>query len=94
MAFVFVIADNYYNFNPQIIFLSLYRNTFVPSEHKQEYKTRITLLKTCFDGKTYILRIISAQLPTRTIPHHTGIGPDEWFYSMVVVLVGSCPGGE
>ena len=22
------------------------------------------------------------------------IGPDEWFYSVVVVLVGSCPGGE
>ena len=33
------------------------------------------------------------QLPTRTIPHRTGIGPDEWLYSVVVVLVGSCPGG-
>ena len=38
--------------------------------------------------------IVSGQLPTRTIPHRTGIGPDEWFYSVVVVLVGSCPGGE
>ena len=37
---------------------------------------------------------ISGQLPTRTIPHRTGIGPDEWFYSVVVVLVGSCPDGE
>ena len=27
-------------------------------------------------------------------PHCTGFGPDEWFYSVVVVLVGSCPGGE
>ena len=29
-----------------------------------------------------------------TIPHRTGFGPEEWFYSVVVVLVGSCPGGE
>ena len=28
------------------------------------------------------------------IPHHTGIGPDEWFYWLEVVLVGSCPSGE
>ena len=34
------------------------------------------------------------EMAPRTIPHHTGIGPDEWFYSVVVVLVGSCPGGE
>ena len=32
--------------------------------------------------------VVSGQLPTRTIPHRTGIGPDEWFYSVVVVLVG------
>ena len=37
---------------------------------------------------------ISGQLPRRTIPHRTGFGPDEWFYSVVVVLVGNCPGGE
>ena len=47
---------------------------------------------------------VSGQLPTRTIPHHVDIphvdsphvdiGPDEWFYSLVVVLVGSCPSGE
>ena len=45
---------------------------------------------------TYISRTVtvSGQLPTRTIPHRTGIGPDEWFYSVVVVLAGSCPGGE
>ena len=30
----------------------------------------------------------------QTIPHHTGFGPDEWIYSVVVVLVGSCYGGE
>ena len=30
---------------------------------------------------------VSGQLPTRTIPHRTGIGPDVWFYSVVVVLV-------
>ena len=40
------------------------------------------------------LQGISRQLPRRTIPHRTGFGPDEWFYSVVVVLVGSCPGGE
>ena len=34
---------------------------------------------------------VSGQLPTRTIPHHTGNGPDEWFDWLVVVLVGSCP---
>ena len=39
-------------------------------------------------------RTVSGQLPRRTIPHRTGFGPDEWFYSVVVVLVGSCPGGE
>ena len=37
---------------------------------------------------------VSGQLPRRTIPHRTGFGPEEWFYSVVVVLVGSCPGGE
>ena len=40
---------------------------------------------------------VSGQLPRRTIPPTplpTGFGPEEWFYSMVVVLVGSCPGGE
>ena len=42
----------------------------------------------------YILLIVSGQLPRRTIPHCTGCGPDEWLYSVVVVLVGSCPGGE
>ena len=35
--------------------------------------------------------IVSGQLPTRTIPHRICIGPDEWFYWLVVVLVGSCP---
>ena len=33
-------------------------------------------------------------LRIRTTPHRTGTGPDECFYSVVVVLVGSCPGGE
>ena len=32
--------------------------------------------------------------PGGQFPTRTGFGPDEWFYSMVVVLVGSCPGGE
>ena len=40
-----------------------------------------------------IMAIISGQLPNRTIPHRVGIGPDEWFW-LVVVLVGSCPSGE
>ena len=31
---------------------------------------------------------VSGQLPTRTIPHCTGIGPHEWFYSVVVVQWG------
>ena len=40
------------------------------------------------------MRYVFGQLPRRTISHRTGFGPDEWFYSVVVVLVGSCPGGE
>ena len=36
-------------------------------------------------------KVVSGQLPTWTIPHHTGIGPDEWFYMLVVVLMGNCP---
>ena len=40
----------------------------------------------------YIKDIISEQLPTRTIPNRIGIGPDEWFYWIAAVLVGSCPG--
>ena len=39
----------------------------------------------------YLICCVSGQLPTRTIPHCTGIGPDEWFYSVVVVLVGNSP---
>ena len=39
--------------------------------------------KVCMHYTLYIA--ISRQLPTRTIPNHTGIGPDECF------LVGSCP---
>ena len=34
---------------------------------------------------------VSRQHSTRTIPHRTCIGPDECFYRLVVVLVGSCP---
>ena len=41
-----------------------------------------------------VIIFVSGQLPRRTIPHRTGLGPDEWFYSVVVVLVGSCPCGE
>ena len=42
------------------------------------------------------LEVVSGQLPTRTIPHHAYIGPDEWFYQLIlvwwgVVLVGSSP---
>ena len=44
--------------------------------------------------KKLFLTLISGQLPTRTIPHSTDIGPDEWFYSVLVVLMGRCPGGE
>ena len=32
-----------------------------------------------------------AEIRIRTTPHHTGIGPDKWFYLFVVVLVGSSP---
>ena len=37
--------------------------------------------------------------PPGQFPHPTGIGPHEWIYWLVVVLVGSCPrdsgpGGE
>ena len=46
----------------------------------------------CVQGETFAS--VAGQLPTRTIPHCTSIGPDEWFYSVVVVLVRSCPGGE
>ena len=42
---------------------------------------------------TYMYVFVSGQLPTRTIPHHVAIGPDdEWSYSLVMDLVGS-PGG-
>ena len=34
---------------------------------------------------------VSRQLPTRTIPHRTGIRPDKWFDCLVVVLEGSSP---
>ena len=37
----------------------------------------------------HITITVSGQLPRRTIPHRTGFGPDEWIYSVVVVLVGS-----
>ena len=37
----------------------------------------------------FIFSLVSRQLPTRTIPHHVDIGPDEWFYSFLMVLVGS-----
>ena len=37
---------------------------------------------------------VSRQLTTRTIPHHVDIGSDEWFYWLVLVIVGSCPSGE
>ena len=38
-----------------------------------------------------LYQCVSGQLPTRTIPHHTGIGPDEWFNFVVEVLVGNSP---
>ena len=38
--------------------------------------------------------LVSRQLPTRTIPQPAGIGPGEWFYWLVVILVGICPSGE
>ena len=31
--------------------------------------------------------LVSGQLPRRTIPHRTGFGPDEGFYSVVVILI-------
>ena len=34
---------------------------------------------------------LSGQLSRRTIPHRIGFGPDDWFYSVVVVLVGDSP---
>ena len=37
---------------------------------------------------------VSGQLVTMTIPQRTSIGSDEWFYSVIMVLVGSCPGGN
>ena len=40
------------------------------------------------------LNVYPDNSPNRTIPHCTGIGPDEWFYWFVVVLVGSSPSGE
>ena len=42
----------------------------------------------------YTLSSISGQLPTRTLPHLTCIGPHECLYSVVVVQVGRCPGGN
>ena len=31
------------------------------------------------------IKSVSGQLPTMTIPRHTGIGPDEWIYWFVLV---------
>ena len=51
--------------------------------------------KGCMDqGVWKVQVIVSGQLPTRTILHYVDIGPDEWFYWLVVVLVGSCPSEE
>ena len=36
-----------------------------------------------------MFKILSRQLPTRTIPHRTGIGPDD-----LVLFCGSGPSGE
>ena len=41
-----------------------------------------------------MIELVSGQLPTKIILHHTGIGPDEWLYSVEMVLVGGCSGGE
>ena len=67
---------------PLLSYLSLGRSPFIPSMVEKQFASRIM---TC----------VSGQLPSlRTIPRRTGFGPDEWFYSVVVVLVESCPGGE
>ena len=44
-----------------------------------------------FSSLLDIFSIAAGQLSTRTIPHRTCIGLDEWFYWLVVILVGSCP---
>ena len=41
-------------------------------------------------GISHTTHVVSRQLPTRTIPHCTGIGPDEW----VLIVVCSGPSGE
>ena len=58
--------------------------------------SKLNYMGVCELGRSdfFFILTVSGQLPRRTIPHRTGIGPDEWFYSVVVVLVGSCPDGE
>ena len=36
----------------------------------------------------HIKDTISGQLPTRTYSHCVGIGPDEWFYWLIVIWGG------
>ena len=50
-------------------------------------KAKVTTLCFC-------IFCVSGQLSTKSIPRRTGIGPDEWFYWLVVVLVGHCPSGS
>ena len=42
-------------------------------------------------GISWALACVMAYAELQTILHHIGIGPDEWFYWLVLVLVGSCP---
>ena len=70
----------------------------VPLNISKEFGVKIHLMHcrkfNCTFDRVITSKHISGQLPTRTISHHAGTGPDEWFYWLVVVLVGSCPSGD
>ena len=73
------------SFNSINVLLALSRSVQIPVQW--------TVIKISTDI-TILFLYVSGQLATRTIPHRTGIGPDEWFYSVVVwgvVLVGNSP---
>ena len=48
------------------------------------------IARVCQNGTEFV----SVQLSIRTTPNHVDIVSVEWFYSLVMVLMGSCPSGE
>ena len=63
-------------------------------DHEKEKRRDDERKKVVTDQGQFPLGHISKQLPTRTIPHRTGIRSDERFIWLAVVLVGVALLGE